>query len=114
MPPRFSPPSSRRQVLPTGHAAPGCGAASRPLIIPGVVAFAAMMTTIRPATMALIPTVVMLATAVMLAAIMMTAVTMATIPIANRAVAVGTRLTPRPPHRSERALLTHSAPALDV
>ena len=29
-------------------------------------------------------------------------------------VAVGTRLTPRPPHRSERALLTHSAPALDV
>jgi hypothetical protein len=29
-------------------------------------------------------------------------------------VAVGTRLTPRPPHRSERALLTHSALALDV
>jgi hypothetical protein len=32
----------------------------------------------------------------------------------NKAVAVGTRLTPRPPRRSERALLTHSAPALDV
>ena len=30
------------------------------------------------------------------------------------AVAVGTRLTPRPPHRSEHALLTHSALALDV
>jgi len=29
-------------------------------------------------------------------------------------VAVGTRLTPRPPHRSEHALLTHSAPASDV
>jgi hypothetical protein len=29
-------------------------------------------------------------------------------------VAVGTRLTPRPPLRSERALLTHSALALDV
>jgi FixJ family two-component response regulator len=33
---------------------------------------------------------------------------------AIRAVAVGTRLTPRPPLRSERALLTHSALALDV
>ena len=32
----------------------------------------------------------------------------------GKAVAVGTRLTPRPPHRSERALLTHSALALDV
>jgi hypothetical protein len=29
-------------------------------------------------------------------------------------VAVGTRVTPRPPLRSERALLTHSALALDV
>jgi hypothetical protein len=32
----------------------------------------------------------------------------------NTPVAVGTRVTPRPPHRSERALLTHSALALDV
>jgi len=30
------------------------------------------------------------------------------------AVAVGTRVTPRPPHRSELALLTHSALALGV
>jgi hypothetical protein len=36
----------------------------------------------------------------------------ATLP--QRPVAVGTRLTPRPPPRSERALLTHSALALDV
>jgi putative transposase len=32
----------------------------------------------------------------------------------QHSVAVGTRLTPRPPHRSEHALLTHSALALDV
>ncbi len=29
-------------------------------------------------------------------------------------IAVGTRVTPRPPHRSRRALLTHRAPALGV
>lgn len=29
------------------------------------------------------------------------------------AVAVGTRIAPRPPHRSRRALLTHRAPTLD-
>ena len=34
--------------------------------------------------------------------------------LAVPAVAVGTRLTPRAPHRSERALLTHSALASDV
>ena len=28
-------------------------------------------------------------------------------------VAVGTRISPRPPHRSRRALLTHRAPTLD-
>jgi hypothetical protein len=31
-------------------------------------------------------------------------------PISPRAIPVGTRVTPRPPDRSERALLTHSAP----
>src|SRR5271154_3941829 len=35
------------------------------------------------------------------------------IPLAPRAVAVGTEITLRPPHRSRRALLTHRAPALD-
>jgi wobble nucleotide-excising tRNase len=33
---------------------------------------------------------------------------------AKRTVAVGTRVTPRPPHRSELALLTHSAPASGI
>jgi hypothetical protein len=33
--------------------------------------------------------------------------------LANPEVAVGTRITPRPPHRSRRALLTHRALALD-
>src|SRR5271166_3407554 len=31
----------------------------------------------------------------------------------ERAVAVGTRISPRPPHRTRRALLTHRAPTLD-
>ena len=31
----------------------------------------------------------------------------------ERAVAVGTEITLRPPHRSRRALLTHRAPTLD-
>jgi len=35
------------------------------------------------------------------------------IPLAPRAVAVGTEISLRPPHRSRRALLTHRAPALD-
>ena len=35
------------------------------------------------------------------------------IPLALRAVAVGTEISLRPPHRSRRALLTHRAPALD-
>ena len=35
------------------------------------------------------------------------------IPLAPRAVAVGTEITLRPPHRSRRALLTHRAPTLD-
>ena len=34
-------------------------------------------------------------------------------PLAPRAVAVGTAITRRPPHRSRRALLTHRAPTLD-
>ena len=32
---------------------------------------------------------------------------------ANSEVAVGTRISPRPPHRTRRALLTHRAPTLD-
>lgn len=32
----------------------------------------------------------------------------------KRKIAVGTRVTPRPPHRSRRALLTHRAPALGI
>jgi hypothetical protein len=32
---------------------------------------------------------------------------------AERAVAVGTEISLRPPHRSRRALLTHRAPTLD-
>src|SRR5258707_5275706 len=35
------------------------------------------------------------------------------IPLAPRAVAVGTEITLRPPHRTRRALLTHRAPTLD-
>jgi hypothetical protein len=35
------------------------------------------------------------------------------IPLAPRAVAVGTEISLRPPHRSRRALLTHRAPTLD-
>ena len=35
------------------------------------------------------------------------------IPLATRAVAVGTEIALRPPHRSRRALLTHRAPTLD-
>ena len=35
------------------------------------------------------------------------------IPLAPRAVAVGTEIALRPPHRSRRALLTHRAPTLD-
>ena len=35
------------------------------------------------------------------------------IPLASRAVAVGTEISLRPPHRSRRALLTHRAPTLD-
>src|SRR6266581_4577889 len=35
------------------------------------------------------------------------------IPLAPRAVAVGTEISLRPPHRSRRALLTHRAPPLD-
>ena len=34
-------------------------------------------------------------------------------PLAPRAVAVGTEIALRPPHRSRRALLTHRAPTLD-
>jgi hypothetical protein len=34
------------------------------------------------------------------------------VPKAGRKVAVGTRIAPRPPHRSRRALLTHRAPPL--
>ena len=33
--------------------------------------------------------------------------------LANSEVAVGTRISPRPPHRTRRALLTHRAPTLD-
>ena len=35
------------------------------------------------------------------------------IALAPRAVAVGTEIALRPPHRSRRALLTHRAPTLD-
>src|SRR6516164_9047686 len=38
---------------------------------------------------------------------------LAHIDAAEEEVAVGTRISPRPPHRSRRALLTHRAPTLD-